>query len=132
MIELKIENVNPKNKKTSDCVIRALSKASNKSYEQVLRELVEITLKTGYMINDKKCYEKWLADNYFIKMPQPKKFDGTKYLVGEINELIKSDDKVVISLAHHLTCVVDNQLIDLWDCRRKTIGNYYIKMRGAK
>jgi hypothetical protein len=60
-------------------------------------------------------------------MKQPREYDGTKYLVGEVDRLIKSTDTVIIRCAHHLTVVKNNTLYDLWDCRYKTIGNYYIK-----
>lgn len=127
MIEFYKTNINHKNKKTTDCVVRALAGASGKSYQVVIKELCDIYIKTGYHICDKKCYEKWLEQNGFVKMKQPRKLDNTKYLVGEIDELIGSGDVAVISLASHLTYVEDDAVFDLWDCRKKTIGNYYIK-----
>lgn len=126
MISYRKENVNFKNKKTSDCVIRALSKASGKEYKQVAQELFDLYMKHGYMINDKHTYEKWLENNGFVKHKQPRKRDNTKYLVGEINELIRLSENAVISCANHLTCVCNDELVDSWDCRRKTIGNYYV------
>lgn len=128
MIELKLYNANPKKRKTSDCVIRALSVASGKDYEVVFKELVEIAIKTGYMVNEKHCYEKWLENNGFMKMAQPRHSDGTKYLVGDVDKLLHFNEyKCVVSMANHVSCVVDNKLIDIWDCRRKSISNYYVK-----
>lgn len=126
MIAYKNENVNLKNKKTSDCVVRALSKASGKDYKQVAQELFDLYMKYGYMINDKHTYERWLEMNGFIKYKQPRKRDNTKYLVGEIDRLIRLGENAVISCANHLTCVAGDSLCDLWDCRKKTIGNYYV------
>jgi hypothetical protein len=127
MIEFYKTNINPKNKRTGDCVIRALAGASGKDYKKVAQELFELWMKTGYVFNDKHTYEKWLEQNGFVKMKQPRKLDNTKYLVGEIDELIGSGNVAVISLASHLTYVEDDAVFDLWDCRKKTIGNYYIK-----
>ena len=127
MVTFELVNVNFKNKKTGDCVTRALANASGKDYKVVAKELFDIWMTTGYEMTDKHCYDKWLADNGFVKMKQPRRPDNTKYLVGEIDELINSDDSVVISCANHLTCVIDDTLEDLWDCRYKTIGNYYVK-----
>jgi hypothetical protein len=127
MIDYVKVNKNFKNKKTGDCVVRALSTASGKDYKQVAKELFEIYMKYGYIINDKHCYERWLDENGFIKRPQPRKWDNTKYLIGEIEELIDEDCKVIVSCANHLTCVVDLTLLDIWDCRKKCIGNYYVK-----
>lgn len=127
MISFERQNVNFKGKKTSDCVIRALCKASGRKYEEVAKELFDIYMKTGYMVNDKHCYEKWLEQNGFTKFKQPRHSDKTKYLVGEIEDLAPSEGGVVISLANHLTSVYDGVLYDLWDCRHKTIGNYWYK-----
>lgn len=129
MIEFYKQNINPKNKRTGDCVIRALAGASGKPYKQVAQELFDLWMQTGYCFNDKHTYEKWLEQNGFVKMKQPRKWDNTKYLVSEIDELIGSEDVVVISVANHLTYVEDDAVFDLWDCRKKTIGNYYIKVR---
>ena len=127
MIEFCKVNINHKNKRTGDCVVRALAGASGKDYQVVAKELFELWMKTGYVFNDKHTYEKWLEQNGFVKMKQPKKWNNTKYLVSEIDELISSEDVVVISVANHLTYVEDDTVFDLWDCRRKSIGNYYIK-----
>ena len=127
MIQLEFRNVNPKNKKTSDCVIRALSVASGKDYYEVMDELYELSKKTGHMFNTKQTYEKWLEMNDFDKYKQPKKECGSKWMVGDINKLTFEDKSIVISMANHLSAVVDNKLVDTWDCRRKYIGNYWVK-----
>lgn len=130
MIDFCKFNINPKNKRTGDCVIRALAGASGKPYKQVAEELFELWMKTGYVYNDKHTYEKWLEQNGFVKMKQPRKWqDNTKYQVSEIDELISSEDVAVISVANHLTYVEDDTVFDTWDCRKKTIGNYYIKVK---
>lgn len=120
-------NVNPKNKKTGDCVIRALTSASGKGYYQVSDELYELSKKTGHMLNSKQTYEKWLDANGFVKHKQPRKPDGTKYTVREIKELVGDLEQAVVSMANHLTSYEHGRIVDTWDCRRKTIGNYYTK-----
>ena len=128
MIKYTNENVNPKNKKTTDCVVRALTKATGRPYKDVFMELVALSLKTGYFLNEKRLEDKFLEANGFVKMKQPRKSDNTKHEIGEIDKLIKGGT-VIIRCAHHLTCVKDNVLYDTWDCRHKCISNYYIKTR---
>lgn len=126
--KLEIINVNFKNKKTGDCVVRALASASGKDYKVVAKELFDLWMKYGYVFNDKHTYERWLEQNGFVKYKQPRHTDGTKYLVGDIDSLVDIKRKnVVISMAHHLTSVVKGTLNDIWDCRHKTIGNYWVK-----
>lgn len=119
-------NANPKGKRTCDCVIRALCVALNKDYYEVYDELVTISKKTGFMLNEKRVEDKLLEAYGFIKMKQPRKNDGTKYDVNEIR-LICNAPVIVIRVAHHLTVVKDGVLIDTWNCGYKTINNYYIK-----
>lgn len=127
MINYVYKNVNPKNKKTADCVIRAISEASGLDYYDVYERLYNISLKTGWILNEKRVEDKLLAELGFIKYKQPKKPNNTKYTIRELNCLIKETDVVVVRIAGHLTCVKNNTCYDTWDCTRKTISNYYIK-----
>ena len=139
MVEFHKINVNPKNRITGDCVLRALTVAIHnpncdikEEYKNVLNELVQICLKTGYMINDKHTYEQFLTNHGFIKYKQPRKDDNTKYKIGEIHKVLDLRYNVifsrcVISCAHHLT-VFTNAINDTWDCRNKTINNYWVKL----
>lgn len=124
MIEYSKFNINPKGKKTGDCVVRAIAVALDRDYVEVYTELFELSLKTGYILNDKRVEEKFLALNGFIKHKQPKKVDGKKYLIGELDRICRKS-VVVVSCAHHLTVVKNGVLLDTWDCRGKCISNYY-------
>lgn len=126
MIGFEQRNVNPKNRKTPDCVIRALTVATGKAYADIYRELFDVSLETGYMLNEKRVEDKVLQKHGFVKHKQPRKADNTKYTIGEIDKLTGKKGIVVIRCAHHLTVVVDGVLIDTWDCRSKCISNYYV------
>ena len=125
MIGFKRENLNPKGRKTTDCVIRAITAATKKDYNEVLMDLAKLQVETAYDMSDKRCYEKYLVSLGWIKHKQPRKIDGTKYRVGEINKLVYPGQRAIISMAGHLSVKVDQDIIDTWDCRRKTIGYYY-------
>lgn len=126
MIKYECYNHNPKFKKTTDCVVRALSFATQIKYFDVVDELVEIYKKTGFHIADKKCYEKFLEKHGFIKMKQARKSDNTKYTLREFDKVIKKDELVIVSIAHHLAVVYDHIVMDIWDCRGKVVGNYWV------
>ena len=136
MIPYKQFNVNPKGKKTDDCSIRALATAIEIPYHQVMQEMFDISMKTGYAFGSMNVIERILKYHGFVKHKQPRKSDGTKYLVGEIDRLCFTHELemgVVISLAHHLTATtvdIDTDLAclqDTWDCRYKTIGNFWTR-----
>lgn len=124
MIGFQKKNINPKGKKTGDCVVRALAVALSREYYDVYAELYQISVETGFIVNDKRVEERFMARHGFIKHKQPRKSNGKKYLVAELDQ-VTSERVVVVSCAHHLTVVVGGVLIDSWDPRGKCIGNFY-------
>lgn len=130
MLNFKEVNVNPKNRKTGDCSTRALANVLNISYEQALKEQCEAAIKYCYGITCKETITKVLENHGWVKMKQPRKWDNTKYTVGEIDELlsyITLNQGVLISVANHYTCIKDGVVQDIWDCRDCCIGNYFVK-----
>ena len=120
-------NVNPKNKKTGDCVIRALSLGLNKDYWQVVDDLMQVYKKTGYIINEKQCFKKYLEKLGYEMQKMPRRENKTRYtLYAFIEELAKPDETYLVLVAHHITCVKGKTLYDLWDCSCKYVGNYWI------
>lgn len=128
------ENVNPKKKITGDCVIRALSNAMNKPWEEVFNDLFNLSLKTGYMLDTPNLYKKYLEEQGWKIQKQPKyAFTGTKYTGREfIDKLVRNttiDGKPIIAHigTHHLSCIINNTIRDIWDCSNDKVGNYWIK-----
>ena len=122
-------NANFKNKKTTDCVVRAISVALNKSWEDTFKELSAYTLETGYMWNDSGAcgFKKFLKLKGYDKQKMPRRKDNTRYTVKEfIEELANKNSIYIISVAGHLTVVKNLTLIDIWDCSDKSVGNYWI------
>ena len=73
------KNNNHKNKRTGDCTIRAFMEIVDESPEEILKELVNIYLKTGYFIDDPKGYDKWLNSKGYVKQRQARKIDNKMY-----------------------------------------------------
>lgn len=143
------QNVNPKNKLTGDCVVRAITLALDQTYIETYRELFEYSLKTGYMLNDPKNYGKYLESKGWKKLSQPRKMNGRKYTGEEFCQVLTSwlpfandlfinnaewDDGIVISnniVAHiggnHVVAIIDGKVCDTWNCTGGCIGNYWIK-----
>lgn len=123
-------NANPHNRLTAgDCVIRALSTAMNKSWEEVYQDLVKIAIKKGYMPNDKKVYEAYLKSKGWIKQKQPRKWDDTKYTGKEFCEEYGSPYQNIIANigGHHIVAIVNGKVNDTWDSTDRCIGNYWIQ-----
>lgn len=126
-------NANPKNKITGDCVIRALSSGMNIPYNDLYKELFDFSIKCGYMLNDKKCYERFLISKGWTKVKQPRKDDNTKYTGKEFCKEIQNytfnyPERIIAHIGgHHVVAIVDGVINDIWDSSSKCIGNYYVQ-----
>lgn len=126
-------NANPKNRITTDCVIRALSTALQIPYEQVVRELAEQQCKTGYDDGDSKAIDLYLKSKGWIKQPQPRKNDGKKFTGKEWCKHIcyysdKYPNQIIANLGgHHTVAIMWGRIWDTWDSTDGCIGNYWIK-----
>lgn len=126
-------NAHPKNKITGDCVIRAICTAMGRPYNEVYEELFRYSLKCGYMLNDKKCYERYLEEQGWRKHKQPRKDDNTKYTGEEFCREVKEytfnyPDHIIAHIGgHHLVAIIYGKVYDIWNSTDGCIGNYWTK-----
>lgn len=131
-------NANPKDRLGGDCVIRAISSALNQSWETTVRELTELGISLGYVLNDKHCFEKYLKVKGWTKMKQPRKRNNTKYTGEEFCRCIQNNtsangitlsNNILANIGgHHITAIKSGVINDIWNCSQKTIGNYWVKL----
>lgn len=119
-------NANPKGKKTTDCVTRAICTALDQSYEQTVKELVELWLKTGYEMSEPICFGKYLVSKGWKKQKQPRKRDNKKYTGNEFVKIFKGTCVANIG-GHHVVCIKNGKILDIWDSADGCIGNYWTK-----
>ena len=121
-------NANPKNRITGDCVVRALTTALCKNYADVVRDLANLWCETGYCGIDKKGIERYLTSLKFTKMKEPRKYDNTKMSLREFIDSHDVSGKNIICFAgtHHVSCIIDGVVQDIWDCTRETMHTYWV------
>lgn len=123
-------NANPEDKLTGDCVIRAISIATDKTWDETLDNLVELSHKLKSVPNNKDCYIEYLEQNGFIKCKQPRKNDNTRYRGYEFLDKIKKSDIILFHAGtHHLSVIKNKKIWDTWDCSGECVGNYWIKSK---
>ena len=120
-------NANPKGLKTGDCVIRALSKATGKSWDEVYTELSEIGFKKKRLPNEDPVFKAFLKNNNFIESPAIRNEDGKMISVEEFSKKVDADTMYIIQTRRHLTVVFNGDIYDTWDTSRKTAGIFYFK-----
>lgn len=114
------ENNNPNKNKTGDCVVRAISKATENSWIKVYDDLTVLGRELKAMPNDDMTYREYLKG---YKMIVPKVEKGKKRLkVFDFD----NNGTYVLSLAGHLTTMKEGVLYDTWDCRGKAVYRYWI------
>jgi len=130
MLEYVKFNVNPKERKTGDCAVRALVGTLGITYEEAIDKCAYWAKKKCYGITNKQIMELVLKEYGYVKMKQPRKADNTKYTVGEMDKILtdkQMEEGVFITIANHHTCITNGVVQDIWDCRYKSVGNYYVK-----
>ena len=103
----------------------------DKTWDEVFNSLYNIATKYKLMMNDPKCYTRYLKEEGWIKQKAPRKVDNTRYTGREFCELIPDEEKVytlnVIANigTHHITAIIGGKIYDTWDCSAGKIGNYW-------
>ena len=135
-------NRNPKNRITGDCVIRAISTALDKDYNETIRELAEIMCKTAYCMLDHKGYGEYLKSKNWIKHPQLKHNDNTKYTGKQFATWLSVNypngeiGNVFCHIGgHHVVCFKPTyhgdgincryKCHDIWDSTDGCVGNWW-------
>lgn len=120
-------NANPKNRITNDCVYRAISFATELSWEQVVKMYYEVVLETGY--EGDQAIDKLMNKLGWVKHKQPRKLNNTKYTGKEFCSNLALDDKRYIANigGHHIVAIVNSKVHDIWDSTDGCIGNYWTK-----
>jgi hypothetical protein len=116
-------NVNPLGERLPDCVIRAISLATNTDYYEILWLLEDI----GDIFNcDELCVDCY--SNLLTKVFGFELNDGESKAVSDIGER-HPDDILIVRIKGHLTCVINNILFDIWDCSSEICDRYWIVKR---
>ena len=132
------DNINPKNRKTGDCVIRAISRAIGESWEYTLKELTSMSLRYCYSPLSVENFHRVLENYGFVKNKQMRKFDNTKYTGEEFVEYLTNHREIMHGYpvvanvgGHHTSVFVDEgdrvRCYDIWDCTDRTVGNFWTK-----
>jgi hypothetical protein len=120
-------NENPKGREIGDCVIRALSKATGKSWDEVYDELYVIGKKKKRMMNDPKVYKVFLENNNFTLSPARRNECGKMISVEEFSRNVDVDTMYVIHTRKHLTVVFNGDIYDTWNTSSQRAGKFYFK-----
>ena len=106
-------NANVLNKYVDDCVIRAISCATNKSWDYVYDYLSDIAQYEGTLFDKKDFVINYLDKTY-------KRLNGIKGLVGEISGMFPYST-LLITMRGHICCSKNGIIYDTFDCRDRQV-----------
>ena len=130
MLIFRKTNLNPKNRRTGDCSTRAIANLLGISWEEALKLQYEKSLETKYDMSSREVTERVLADFGYVKSKQPRKLNGLKYKIRELDSIIHHESLekgIIVNCANHYTVVRGSYIEDTWDCGGKTAGNFFVK-----
>lgn len=107
----KYYNANAKGNFVNDCVIRAISVAEGKSWDETYNELSDIAQSEGILLDDVEFVENYLDDRY----------ERVCHYAKTVGEFIEEHPYGVylITMDGHITVVIDGTLYDTFDCRNR-------------
>jgi len=112
-------NAHPKGIKTTDCVVRAISKATNIEYMECRRRLNQLKRDWGFTsYKDTKFLYK-----YFEGYPRLifKAVRGEPRLKGSDFTVLHPKGTYILKMAGHVTCCKDGVIFDTWDCSYRSV-----------
>lgn len=107
----KFYNANPKGYYVDDCVLRAISVAEGISWNECHKKLSDLSNIDGMLLNDVIFVEKYLDEKYPRKCYK-------NMTVGEFAKICPKGH-FVVTMNGHITAIIDNIIIDTWDCSKR-------------
>lgn len=113
--------------KAGDCVVRAVTIATNSDYQQMYKKMASASKERGGSKSarngvHKDVYEPILKELGFVWQSAPK-FVGRKARTYDMPKGV-----VIARQAHHLVAVIDGVANDIWDCTNKMVYGYWAKI----
>ena len=106
-------NANAKGNFVNDCVVRAISTAENKTWDETYEELSDIAQEEGVLLDDVEFVEGYLDERY----------KRTPHCARTIEEFIYEypSGTYLITMEGHITTIINGVLYDTFDCRDRRI-----------
>lgn len=113
-------NANPFGRNVNDCSVRAISLAEDKTWDQTYQELSDFARKEGITFSEIEFIDRYLDEKY-PSFCQSKK---ENYRLRDFLEL-QLKGRWLITMAGHITCVIDGVCYDTFDPSDRLIWCIY-------
>lgn len=117
-------NPSPDGKNVGDCVIRALSKALNKSWEDIYIDLCVYGLYMADMPSSNAVWGAYLVDNGFNMQAISKGLRG--YTIGDF-AADNPEGVYIMATGTHVVAIIDGDIYDSWNSEKEIPIYYFYK-----
>ena len=114
----KFYNANAVNRYTDDCVIRAISCATNKSWDYVYDYLSDIAQYEGTLFDKRDFVRNYLDRTY-------QRLYDVNGSVGYVSAMFP-DNTLLITMNGHIVCSKNGVIYDTFDCRDREVESVWL------
>lgn len=121
MYRFRYYNANPLNRKVNDCTVRAISLATNSSWDNTYDRLSEYAQTQGIMPSEVNYIDEFLEDNY-------NKVYSNRYSQRiTVKDFLSNNPygTFLITMKGHITCAIDGCIYDTFDPGNRIIWDAY-------
>jgi len=111
-------NENPLGKLEDDCVVRAISCATNKSWDQVYDELSNLAQAKGTLLDKKQFVREYLDSHY-------KRIQNPPYRVIDVARKYKNNI-VLCTMRGHIACIKYGIIYDTFDPSDRIVEDVWV------
>ena len=112
-------NANPYERNVNDCSVREISLATNTSWDNTYDRLSEYAKRQKITFSEVEFLNDYLEERFEKFIP--------KYRVETLQDFLDQNVKgrFLVTMAGHITCVIDGVLYDTFDCSNRYVWNIY-------
>jgi hypothetical protein len=118
-------NANPENKLVGDCVIRSISKITNKSWEDVYSDLAVKGLELKDMPSSNNVWANYLYDLGYVSKSLPYECPAC-FTVNQFADKYNIG-KYLVATGTHVVAIMDGKYYDTWDSGNELVTYYFEK-----
>lgn len=115
----KYYNANPLGRHVSDCSVRAISLATQQTWDETYKELADFARNEGITFSEIEFINEYLADRYERYCPEEKVFILQDFL--DLN----LPGRWLVTMSGHITCVIDGVVYDTFDPSQRYVWCIY-------
>lgn len=111
-------NLNPLGLYEDDCVIRAISCATNRSWDSVYDELSDLAQEKGTLF-DKRNFVRWYLNTHFERVYNP------PYKVYQVAQKFKNNI-VLCTVRGHIICIKYGRILDTFNPSNRDVEDVWV------